>query len=333
MQDIIHEFIGGLKLGRKQSYKNLTVFALLSDYNADSDYLTLDEALAKDLIDVGEVSRGGSVPELKVVNRSDRMVLILDGEELVGAKQNRIVNTTILIAGKTTTVIPVSCVEQGRWSYRSDKFSSEKRLMASKLRARKADQVNFSLKNSGKFSSDQSAIWNQVEKMAMQRNAVSPSMAMSEIYKKEAPSIEKYVKHFDLTDSQVGAVFMINGKVAGIDCFGKPETFSKVFKKLAESYALDAIDSSGQDIEKAKTGTKTEAGKFLEASAGCRVEAHKSVGQGTDCRLDSDGSTGFALAHEDRVLHMSLFAKAAENHQQISGSRMIRFSHRRRRRF
>jgi len=37
MQDIINQFIGGLKLGRKQSYKNLTGFALLSDYNADSD--------------------------------------------------------------------------------------------------------------------------------------------------------------------------------------------------------------------------------------------------------------------------------------------------------
>jgi len=114
MQSIISEFIGGLKLGRRQSYKNLTVFALLSDYAANLDYLTLDEALAAGAIDVVEVSQGGSVPELKVLNRSDRMVLILDGEELVGAKQNRIVNTTILIAGNTTTVIPVSCVEQGR---------------------------------------------------------------------------------------------------------------------------------------------------------------------------------------------------------------------------
>jgi hypothetical protein len=333
MQDIINEFIGGLKLGRKQSYKNLTVFALLSDYNVDSDYLTLDEALAKDLIEVGEVSRGGSVPELKVVNKSDRMVLILDGEELVGAKQNRIVNTTILIAGKTTTVIPVSCVEQGRWSYSSNKFSSEKRLMASKLRARKADQVKFSLKNSGKFSSDQSAIWNQVENMAMQRDAVSPSMAMSEIYRKEAPSLKKCVKHFDLTDSQVGAVFMINGKVAGMDCFGKSDTFSKVFEKLVESYALDAIDSSGKSRETSNKSTKSEAAKFLEASAGCRVETHKSVGQGTDCRLDSDRSTGFALAHEDRVLHMSLFAKVSESNAEFPGSRMIRFSHRRRRRF
>ena len=333
MQNMINEYIGGLKLGRKQSYQNLTVFALLSDYNADSDYLTLDEALSGNLIDVVEKNEGGSVPELKVVNRSGRMVLILDGEELVGAKQNRIVNTTILIAANTTTVIPVSCVEQGRWSYKSDKFRSEKRMMASKLRARKADQVKFSLKNSGRFRSDQSAIWNQVEKMAMNLDAASPSMAMSEIYRKKAPSIEKYVKHFDLTDSQVGAVFMINGKTAGMDCFGKPATFSKVFEKLVESYALDAIDSLGKDREKTKKGTKSEAGKFIEASAGCRVEAHQSVGLGTDCRLDADHSTGFALAHDKKVLHMSLFAKAAENTQQTPGSRMIRFSHRRRRRF
>ena len=147
MQNIINEYIGGLKLGRKQSYKNMTVFALLSDYNADCDYLTLDEALTGNLIDVVEKDEAGTVPELKVVNKSDRMVLILDGEELVGAKQNRIVNTTILIAGKTTTVIPVSCVEQGRWSYKSDKFYSEKRLMSSKLRSKKADQVKHSLKN------------------------------------------------------------------------------------------------------------------------------------------------------------------------------------------
>jgi hypothetical protein len=36
------------------------------------------------------------VGELRVVNRSGKMALILSGEELVGDKQNRIVNTTIL---------------------------------------------------------------------------------------------------------------------------------------------------------------------------------------------------------------------------------------------
>ena len=61
-----------------------------------------------------EVGEGGTVPELKVINKSPRMILILDDEELVGAKQNRIVNTTMLVQGNSIIIIPVSCVEQGR---------------------------------------------------------------------------------------------------------------------------------------------------------------------------------------------------------------------------
>jgi len=83
----------------------------------------------------------------------------------------------------------------------------------------------------------------------------SPSMAMAGIYEKDLPSLQEYLSHFTLVGSQVGAVFMINGKVGGADAFGKPETFSKTFKKLVESYAMDAIDwleegERGQVFEK-----------------------------------------------------------------------------------
>ena len=47
---------------------------------------------------------------------------MLDGEELIGAKQNRILNTTVLVAAHTEVTIPVSCVEQGRWGYRGRQF-------------------------------------------------------------------------------------------------------------------------------------------------------------------------------------------------------------------
>lgn len=124
MQDVIKDYMDTIQIRKAQSHKNLVVFPLTSDYVVPFDYLTLDEALSEDLIDVVELDEDGSVPELKVVNRSDRMVLILDGEELVGAKQNRVVNTTILILASTTTVIPVSCVEQGRWSYDTANFTA-----------------------------------------------------------------------------------------------------------------------------------------------------------------------------------------------------------------
>ena len=114
MQEVIKEYLEKAKVGRKQVYKNMAVFPLLSDYSLISDYILLDEALGSGLIEVTEVDNHGAVPNLKVHNKSPRMVLILDGEELVGAKQNRIVNTTILIGANATVVIPVSCVEQGR---------------------------------------------------------------------------------------------------------------------------------------------------------------------------------------------------------------------------
>jgi hypothetical protein len=328
MQNLIKHYIDAINIGSVQSYRNLAVFPLVSDYALDLDYLTLDEALDEDAVDVVELDQDGSVPELKVVNKSKTMILILDGEELVGAKQNRIVNTTILIAGKDTVVIPVSCVEQGRWSYDSQKFSSQKRVMSPLMRAEKSKQVKSSLKKSGNFTSDQGAIWNDISAKALRMDAESPSSAMSEIYKKKDDSIKDYTGNFSLTDSQIGAVFMINGQVVGMDCFGKPETFEKVFEKLMESYALDAIDTP-----ESKKGPKVERDQatiFVHSPTTCKVEPHPSVGLGTDCRLESKTITGFALAHDDHILHLSAFSRTGTENKEKSFTRMIRSSHRRR---
>ena len=53
----------------------------------------------------------------------------MEWEELVGAKQNRIINATSLIANQTENTIPVSCVEQGRWAYLSEKFALGEKVM------------------------------------------------------------------------------------------------------------------------------------------------------------------------------------------------------------
>ena len=158
MDTIIKNYLEQLKVGRKQSYKNLALYPLLSTYSSGLEYLLLDEALSENLMEMVELDSDGSVPELKVVNKSSKMILILDGEELVGAKQNRIVNTTILVKGNTTIVIPVSCVEHGRWSYDSPTFHSQERMMSSNLRAMKSEQVNYSIRTTGEFRSNQGAI-------------------------------------------------------------------------------------------------------------------------------------------------------------------------------
>jgi hypothetical protein len=328
MKNIARKYIERIKVGSKQSHKNLSIFPLLSTYALNLEYLTLDEALSGASIEVTEIDDAGTVPELKVINKSPMMVLILDGEELVGAKQNRIVNTTILIQGNSTTVIPVSCAEQGRWAYESRRFSSPERIMSSRLRAVKSEQVHRSIRTSGSYRSDQSAIWNEIAAKASRMEAESPTMAMSRIYEKERISLSDYARQFRVDDTQVGAVFLINGKVVGLDSFGKPETFACIFKKLVESYVIDAIDW----LEEENPGkvVKPDVTKYLQAAAAARVEGRPSVGLGTDLRLESNEITGFALAHEEQILHLSIFAKSNGHREEPNSSRMQRFSSRRR---
>src|SRR5262245_1039114 len=107
----------------------------------------------------------GHVPELRVKNSGDRPVLILDGEELIGAKQNRIVNVTILVAPQSEIVIPVSCVEAGRWSYsRRASFAAAGRVLNPEIRYRKAEAVTKNLKERQVRSADQRAVWDGVSK-------------------------------------------------------------------------------------------------------------------------------------------------------------------------
>jgi hypothetical protein len=203
-------------------------------------------------------------------------------------------------------------------------------MMSSNLRAMKSDQVNFSVRRSGEFRSDQSAIWDGIAEKADRMAAPSPTGAMAAIYDKERPSIEEYVKPFRLIDSQVGAVFMINGRVAGLDAFGKPETFAEIFKKLLESYALDAID--WYDPDKEQKALKSEVTKFQKAALAAGAEGHPSVGMGTDFRLESGKVTGFALALDDRVIHVSIFSRTDDRDRNNPDSRIERFSSRRRNR-
>ena len=144
-----------IRVGEPIRYKALSVFPLFTESNGSVDYVLADEAIRDQLLAVQEVSESGSVPELLVENKGDIRVLFIEGEELVGAKQNRILNTSILVAAKSKTKIPVSCVERGRWGYKSKSFGSSGSHSPSKLRYALKASVTSSLAEFGTRHSDQ----------------------------------------------------------------------------------------------------------------------------------------------------------------------------------
>ena len=118
----INSTLQALTLGAEQRFANLQITPLLAPGRGAADYLTLSEAQTMGLAFVTKVSEAGSVSTLRLENNADQAVFLLDGEELVGAKQNRILNLTILAPPKQSVVIPVSCVEAGRWRHESKEF-------------------------------------------------------------------------------------------------------------------------------------------------------------------------------------------------------------------
>jgi len=327
MEQII-SFLEIVKVARKQVHQNITIFPLLAPDGIEPDYLTLEQALDQNLIQITELGAEGSVPELKLTNSGKKKVLIIEGEELIGAKQDRIVNSSFLIAGNTEVVIPVSCVEQGRWSYRSEAFESGKKMMPASLRREHQEDVKFSLKRGRGYQSDQSRIWDNISEKSARMSVESPTHAMAYVFDSYEDTLSEFLNKFQLIEWQVGAVFAIDGKILGLEGFGCYDTFKRFFDKLVKSYALDALDS--RDTSRKDSVPPDKARRFIASALKSKGERHTSIGLGTKTTFESRTVSGAALVEGDRILCLSAFKK--EKSSGSPGVGFQRFSHRRRRR-
>ena len=303
------EEVSNLTIGQPQSFRGLALFPLFQSQLALLDspgYVLLDDAIAAGTARVTELHESGSVPELRFENHGHLPVLLLDGQELIGAKQNRVLNLTILAPAKSTIVIPVSCVEAGRWHSISADFKPADRVMYSRVREAHVGHVTASMRSSGTRRSDQGAVWDDIATMASKLNAESPTRAMSAIYERNALSVEEYSRTFHRHPDQRGVAFCLASGRSGMDLFDHPSTMRHFFPKLVRSYALDALDEDSTDTP------KPDAVRALLAHiAGAQEFAAPAVGLGKDVRLTAHGVTGAALWAEDHYVHFCAFSKSA----------------------
>ncbi len=327
-REIAVEFLEMLKVGKAQSHQGLTVFPLIVQKSSFYEYLTLDEALKGSFITIQEKGQG-TVSEIEVVNRGEKDVLLIDGEELVGAKQNRILNISLIVAAMTTASIPVSCVESGRWAHNFSGFQSEERMAFSNLRMKKASSVMKSAVTGQGFHSDQPAVWDEISECACKMK-VSPSAtsAMSHIHKTKKADIDKLRKDFKAGDGDVGSVFAVNGKILGADIFDKPAVYQKLFPKVLESYLMEVLVAK----KSKETVGNEEAEAFLAEAKGNLGQILASPGIGNIVRINAKGVVGAALVVKGSVVHTSIFRIEKEGMEEEGpGSPLSRPSLRRQR--
>jgi hypothetical protein len=325
----LQEEFSQIEIGRSSEFRNLILFPLMRRNAAVQplDYLLLEDGIAQGKVRVTELHAGGSVPELRLENNADLPVLLVDGEELVGAKQNRVLNLTILAPAKHTTVIPVSCVEAGRWRMECSDLKVANHVMYSLGRGERLTQVTAAMRSNGTRKSDQGAVWRNIAAKATRLKASSPTGAMSAIYERHASSVEEFARAFTWQEGQCGVAFAISGRILGSEIFDHPEVMRRFFQKLVRSYALDALDAAQAGDEP----VSVEAVCALVTQIGAaRSFTEQALGIGKDVRFTGPEICGAALWARERYVHICTFSKNGQSSEAPNfWTRITRPSHRR----
>lgn len=288
-----------------QKHKRLSVVQLLTAQQNTVDYISGPKAIKDDLIQVKEVSESGSVNNLFVFNLSSKYVFFMDGDILMGAKQNRVLNTSVLLAPNSKITLPVSCVEQGRWSRVSAKFMESDYITPLKVRAGKSRNVSENLRSRSEFDAGQGEVWKNVEDYQVAFSIKSPTGSLSDVYEKEKDNFESFIKNFSINNDANGLALFSDRKLLNVDVFNRTDIYQEYFPKILRSTAMEIshLKEKENNLEEVEALYKTQS--TFDLLEKIEHTKHPGVAAGEESRYDSEELTGFELNFKNQLIHLT----------------------------
>jgi hypothetical protein len=305
------------QVGEPTEHRGVVIAPLFPRGQPRAEYVTLEEAIPLGFT-ITELDAEGAVPQLLATNPLESKVLLYDGEELLGAKQDRILNVTVLVAASSQTRIPVSCVEQGRWSARSASFAAAKHSAYLELRKRKAERLSADPLAPGLA---QGEVWAAVREKASRHAVHSPTSAQADIFRQHEHELGRLRDAFPAAPGQCGTLVALGPERLCLDYLSRPDAFVRLYPKLLDGYLLDAIERLD-----ASPAIDRQLEEFVQAVADATRSQRSSVALGDDLRLRADHVVGSGLEHEGELIQLCAFA--GENGHRGAVTRIARPSRR-----
>ena len=294
MNNNIIKWIEKLQFGKEQQINNYTFIPITSSQEYDFDHIILKKALEDRVVEIAELEDGASVPEVKVYNKSEKFLIIFDGEHLIGAKQNRIVNKTVIINPFSELVVPVSCTEKGRWHHTTEGFSKSK--YNAPMHMRKASKQ-------GKDS--QSKVWDHVGAIMQSADSDSPTLSLHQVFEEVSPSFDDYKENITKLPSQVGVIVYVNGAFSGLDIVNDPDSFSDLYENLMNSYLIEGLDKS--DGNKPDNSSQNLTKEILDELIQSRLTKGESIGVEGRENIKGKKTVGEFVSFNHVPIHLALF--------------------------
>lgn len=277
----------------------LLLFPVFSTSPSAPDYTCGPQAEAAGLFSVRERDGGSAVPELVVETTTALPLLLIEGETLLGVKQNRTLNVSVLCPPAQPTLLPVSCVEAGRWGA-AQPTSRSPRLAPSGLRKDKTRSVVDSLRTRGLRLSDQAPVWDKVGEYSHRHAVASPTAALEDVAAAVAPDLEAMVAALRPEEGQRGVV-AAGDRTLSLDLFDKPSTLAAYWDGLLAGYAFEAAGAAPTGV------TLADAEAFVGRVLATPASAVPGTGLGTELHLGSGDVAVGALVWEGAVVHLAAF--------------------------
>lgn len=325
---------GPIEVGEPDVAGPLSVYPLIGPATT-LDYVAF--AAAQDQVAITELKGGASVNDLMVDNQGAKSVLLYEGEEILGAQQNRVLDISILVDAHSKTRIPVSCVEQGRWDGRrhQERFRASPQAADPRMRKLKNKRARMNLAAGMEARADQGEVWNEVASRSVEMAADSATGAMHDIYETHRGRLSELRAQINLHDGQCGSVAVIGGEIAMLDFVGRPDVFAALQPAIVEGYALDALahERATETVKRAPVDIGTVRGFTLLACDAPASARTAGPGLGETARFAANGVEGSALIANGEMVQMTAFpSDGSDEPVRADGSRASRINRPSRRR-
>ncbi|MCK5843839.1 MAG: HIRAN domain-containing protein [Victivallales bacterium] len=296
-----------LKCGEIRESDGITVIPLFSN-KADKEcrYASGKTALENGTLVVEELNESGVVSQLRATNRGDKPVILLNGQGVKGAKQDRIVNVTVIIEVNVSVVIPVSCVERGRWADTSDTTFKPANFATSELRRKLGSIVNSGIANgTSGFDGDQGEVWDMVSDAAVKNDVVSITENLNDVYAAKAAEIDEVVEELDYQEGSVGIAVFKEDEEISLDIFQHPDLMADNWNDIIRSVTL--YSHSAKSKKTKNVVLKKRVSDFLKNTRKNITKVERSPGRGEYAVSRSDVQETGILIDEGEIVHLSGF--------------------------
>jgi hypothetical protein len=272
---------------------------LLADGDTGKPCRLFHDAIRDRTLEVREEG-GGVVNEIVAVNFGAEPVLIVEGESLVGAKQNRVVVKTVLLGPNDKARVPVGCVQHGRWSPGGGRFESGPTMVEPTLRRGTVHEAG------ARGHVDQARLWSELSLMQATRGSQSRTHDYHEAVAGHAADAAERARAFEMVPGQIGILALCDGVLLGLEALGHPDNWAALAPRLVPSYVL-AADAGIADPRWRPRGERRAPEEWLGAVAAAGMRVMPARGLGVEFALAGPGFAGAGLWHDGRPAHVAVF--------------------------